>query len=126
MKEVGTMCSSREERQTSLALRKKTRKPYTVIQHSPIAGFRHHEAPLLWDALRPRLAVTVAREPNNSHDPDAAALFWRGHKLGYLPRGENFLVARLLECDRPISARIRRLLPNAERNLRIQVEVILH
>lgn len=120
------MSPSRKTKQTALDLRTGPSERDIVIQRSPIAGYRHHEAPLLWTALRPRLTVTMAREPLNSHDPDAVALFWRGRKLGYLPRGENFMVARLLEGDRPLSARIRRLTPTSDRNLRIQIEVLLH
>ena len=120
------MNPSRRTEQTFLDLRAGAPERDIVIQRSPVAGFRHHEAPLLWAALRPRLAVTMAREPLNSHDPDAVALFWRGRKLGYLPRGENFVVARLLEGNRPLSARIRRLIPTADSNFRIQIEVLLH
>ncbi len=119
------MTRAREKNQPSLALSKAPTRDI-VIQRSAIAGFRHHDAPFLWDALRPRLAITLAREPHNSHDPDAVALFWRGRKLGYLPQSENFVVARLLEGDRPLSAHIRRLTPQADRNLKIQVEVLLH
>ena len=112
--------------QRSLALFNRPSGRKVVIQRSPIAGFRHHEAPFVWAALNRRVPVTMAREPTNPHDSDAVALFWRGCKLGYLPRGENFVVARLLERERRLSARIRRLAPNAERNLRIQIEVLLH
>jgi hypothetical protein len=68
----------------------------------------------------------MAHEPFNAHDPDAVALFWRGRKLGYLPRGENFMVARLLESNRPVSARIRRLTPRSNGHPKIQIEVLLH
>jgi hypothetical protein len=81
---------------------------------------------MLLDALRPELPVTMAHEPRNAHDPDAVALFWRGRKLGYLPRGENVMVARLLESNRPVSARIRRLIPRTDGYPQIQIEVLLH
>lgn len=119
------MTQAKHKQQTSLAL-SKTPSRDIVIQRSAVAGFRHHDGPLLWHALRPRLTVTLAREPLNSHDPDAVALFWRGRKLGYLPHSENFVVARLLEGNRSLSARIRRLVPQADCNLRIQVDVLLH
>jgi hypothetical protein len=117
---------SRKNKQASLALHTGPSERDIVLQRSPIAGYRHHEAPLLWAALHPRLAITMAREPRNPRDTDAVALFWRGRKLGYLPRGENFMVARLLEGNRPLSARIRRLTPTADRNHRIHIEVLLH
>lgn len=97
-----------------------------LIQHSRLAGFRHHAAAELWPALRGRPPLSLAREPDNPHDPDAVALYWRGYKLGYLPRGENFVVARLLDEQRRLSARVERLSPRAEHNHRVALAVLLH
>lgn len=97
-----------------------------LIQTSRLAGFRHHEAPTLWQALRTHPGLTLGREADNPHDPDAVALYWRGRKLGYLPRGENFVVARLLDRNRTLSARIERLQPKAESNHRVRVQVLMH
>lgn len=95
------------------------------IQRSTLAGFRHHEAPQLWPALARRTPLTLEREADNPHDANAVALRWRGRKLGYLPRGENLMAARLLDRRRRLSARIECLDPEAERNARIGIEVIL-
>jgi hypothetical protein len=97
-----------------------------TIQHTTLSGFRHHEAPLLWAALRPRSLLTLEHEADNPHDPHAVILRWRGRKLGYLPRGENLVVATLLDRQRCLSARIERLSPNAACNARIGVEVLMH
>ncbi len=97
-----------------------------VIQRSRLAGFRHHAAPLVWSALRPGAALNLALETDNPNDPDAVAVFWRGRKLGYLPRAENLVVARLLARRRALSARVRRLAPAAEPNARLQLEVLMH
>jgi hypothetical protein len=99
---------------------------YITIQHTTLSGFRHHEAPLLWSALRPRSLLTLEREADNPHDANAVMLRWRGRKLGYLPRGENLVVATLLDRQRSLSARIERLSPNAARNARICIEVLMH
>ena len=98
----------------------------TVIQHSALAGFRHHEAARVWPALRGKDLLSLVRESDNPHDADAVAIYWKRRKLGYLPRGENFLVARLLDQERTLSARVRGLLPNAEYNRRVRVDVLLH
>jgi hypothetical protein len=95
------------------------------LQRSTLAGFRHHDAPRLWPALARREPLTLERELDNPHDPNAVALRWRGRKLGYLPRGENLVAARLLERQRHLCARIERLDPDAERNARIGIEVLL-
>lgn len=95
------------------------------LQRSTLAGFRHHEAPRLLPALSRREALTLEREADNPYDPNAVALRWRGRKLGYLPRGENLVAARLLDRQRHLCARIERVDPNAERNARIGVEVLM-
>ena len=96
------------------------------LQRSALAGFRHHDAPVLWPALTRRTQLTLRREEENPHDSNAVALLWRGRKLGYLPRGENLVAARLLERQRNLSARIERLDPHAEGNRRIRIEVLMH
>jgi hypothetical protein len=97
-----------------------------LLQRSAITGFRHHQAGDLWAALRTDALLTLKREVDNPWDPDAVALHWRDRKLGYLPRGENLVVARLLDRERNLSARITALHPGAGPNERIRVEVLLH
>jgi hypothetical protein len=96
-----------------------------VIQRSAVAGFRHHEAPLLWPTLRAGAPLDLVREADNATDADAVAVYWRGRKLGYLPRGENLMAASLLDRRRGLSARIQRLAPRAERNRRLCIEVLM-
>lgn len=97
-----------------------------LIQHTVLTGFRHHAAPRLWAALTPRTRLSLVREPDNPEDPRAVALYWRGQKIGYLPRGENLVVAQLLDRKRNLSARIERLRPDAQRNERIAIRVLMH
>jgi len=97
-----------------------------MIQRTTLSGFRHHEGPRLWPALRTKELLTLEREPDNPYDPNAVLLRWRGRKLGYLPRGENLVAARLLDHNRNLSARISALLPDAERNARIRLDVMMH
>jgi hypothetical protein len=96
-----------------------------VIQRSAVAGFRHHEAPLLWPALHAGAPLDLVREADNATDADAVAVYWRGRKLGYLPRGENLMAASLLDRRRDLSARIQSLAPRAERNRRLCIEVLM-
>jgi hypothetical protein len=97
-----------------------------LIQRSNLAGFRHHQACDVWPALRRDAFLTLERDTENTHDPDAVAICWRGRKLGYLPRGENFLAARLLERERRLSARVEGLRARALPNRRIRIAVLMH
>jgi hypothetical protein len=96
-----------------------------LLQRSTVAGFRHHEAPMLWPALRPGCLLDLVREADNASDSEAVAIYWRGRKLGYLPRGENLMAASLLDRRRGLTARIQRLAPKAERNRRLCIEVLM-
>jgi hypothetical protein len=97
-----------------------------VIQHSRLAGFRHHAAPRLWPALRSGTPLALSAEEDNPHDPDAVAVYWQGTKLGYLPRTENLVASRLLARHRGLSARVRRLVPEAEDDRRLELDVLMH
>jgi hypothetical protein len=97
-----------------------------LIQRTAVAGFRHHEAPMLWPALRPGSLLDLVREADNASDSDAVAVYWRGRKLGYLPRGENLMAASLLDRRRGLTARIQRLAPKAERNRRLRIDVLMN
>lgn len=97
-----------------------------VIQHSRLAGFRHHAAPRLWSALARGSRLSLQAERDNPHDPDAVAVYWRGAKLGYLPRSENLVASRLLARRRNLSARVRRLDPSAEHDRRLALDILMY
>jgi hypothetical protein len=96
-----------------------------VIQQSRVVGLRHHAAPALWPALHAGVPLVLAAETDNPHDPQAVAVFWRGCKLGYLPRTENLVVSRLLARHRTLGARVQRLHPDAPHDQRLWVEVLM-
>lgn len=96
-----------------------------IIQHSRLAGFRHHAAPRLWPALKSGTTLTLEAESENPEDPDAIAVYWRGSKLGYLPRTENLVAGRLLARDRSLLARVKRLVPDADANHRLLLDVLM-
>src|SRR5258707_15795436 len=83
-----------------------------VVQSSALAGFRHHAATEVWDELRVGDALVMAREADNPHDASAVSVFWRGRKLGYVPRRENAALAWGLDRGQPLRARISRLTPH--------------
>ena len=96
-----------------------------LVQSSPLAGFHHHAAAKVWRELRVGDALELAREPDNPHDPNAVAVRWRGHKLGYVPRRENGALAWGLDRGTPLRARISDLAehPNPARRVRFEVYV---
>jgi hypothetical protein len=94
-----------------------------LVQSSPLAGFRFHRAAEVWPELRVGDALELAREPDNSHDPSAVSVSWRGRKLGYVPRRDNAALAWGLDRGERLRARISRLAehPNPARRLEFEV-----
>ena len=77
-----------------------------MVQRSPLAGFRYHEAPRLLPQLRPGEPLSLLREPGNPHDRNAVRVEWQGHKLGYVPRRQNEALAWAMDTGQSVSARI--------------------
>jgi len=121
-----TRAKSSTQPSVNLSLGEELLRHPLVIQHSRLAGFRHHAAPQVWSALSRGSSLNLQTESDNPHDPDAVAVYWRGAKLGYLPRGENLVASRLLARRRSLSARIRRLVPEAEHDRRLELDVLMH
>ena len=95
-----------------------------VVQRSPLAGFRHYEAPAVWHDVRAGDRLELVREMDNPYDPNAVRIEWRGHKLGYLPRSDNSAVARQLDRGVALQASVARLVENRNRSVRLEVEVV--
>lgn len=96
-----------------------------LLQSSPLAGFQYYEGKALWEQMRIGDVLTLVREPDNSHDPLAVRVEWKGNKLGYVPRRENQAIARQLDHDNPLEARIVRLVKHRDPWKRIEFEVFL-
>lgn len=82
---------------------------HLVIQESPLAGFDHHKGHHVWPFLCEGATLRLIREATNPYDANAVAVYFRGDKLGYVPRRENAAVAQLLDRGHELDARIVRL-----------------
>ncbi len=88
-----------------------------LIQSAAVAGFRHHQAPTLFDQLRPGDTLTLRREPDNPFDRHAIQVLWQGQLLGYVPRRNNQALAWALDQNPQIGDPQLSDQRNAERNL---------
>lgn len=96
-----------------------------LVQSSPLAGSQFYAAGAFWTQLQIGDRLDLVREPDNRHDARAIRVEWRGHKLGYVPRAENRLVAAALDRGDRLSARISRLRDDANPWRRVEFEVFL-
>jgi hypothetical protein len=96
-----------------------------LVQDSPLAGFRYGEGAAVWPQMRMGDALSLVREPANSHDANAVRVEWRGYKLGYVPRRENAAVAWGLDRGAALRARVSRLVEHPNPAKRIGIEIYI-
>ncbi len=98
---------------------------HILLQDSPLAGFQYHAGRALWPQMRIGDALALIREPANPHDAKAVRVEWRGHKIGYVPRRENFDVARLMDGGQMLVARITGLSEGRDPWSRVRFEILI-
>ena len=96
-----------------------------LVQNSPLAGFQYYQGKELWEQMKVGDALSLIREPDNAHDPQAVRVEWNGHKLGYVPRAENEALAWAMDRGERVTARISRLQEHRNPRLRIEFEVLV-
>lgn len=98
---------------------------YVLIQESPIAGFQFHRGEALWSSLSVGQTVELVREPSNPHDANAVAVYVEKEQLGYVPRGENQVVAQMLDRGECLEASIVRLTDDESPWSRVRIRISL-
>jgi len=96
-----------------------------LVQSSPLAGYTYHAAPALFATLRIGDELALLREANNPHDSNAVSVYWREHKLGYVPRTQNATLAWAMDRGDAVVARVSRLQAHRNPRERIEFEVFL-
>lgn len=98
-----------------------------LLQRSPLAGFQYHAGETMWDQMKVGDVLSLVREPDNPHDPNAVRIDWRGQQLGYLPRLENSAVAAEMDRGGRVEARIAKLRshPNPWQRVLVDVHLVL-
>ena len=96
-----------------------------LMQTSLIAGFQYHQGEYFWKELTVGDKLQLRREPDNPYDENAVAIYWEGIKLGYLPRVENIVVARMMDKGQIINALIENKQKSDDPWERMTVEVWL-
>lgn len=78
--------------------------------HFTIAGFTYYDGSIVFNELKIGTELQLVYEPDNKYDPKAVMLCYGEHKLGYVPRGINSEISKLLEMGYNVfEARIQQL-----------------
>ncbi len=77
-----------------------------------IAGFTYYDGVDVFDKLKVGAEVLLKPEPDNKYDKYAVAIYFNGKKLGFIPRGTNKSISKLLNLGHNIfTAKINRINP---------------
>ena len=71
--------------------------------------------------------LLLARERENRFDPHAVAIYFNEHKLGFIPRGENELISKMLDLgyEKIFDCRVQRISLDAHPEKQVGVVVFL-
>ena len=85
-------------------------KPFAreiMLIECQIAGMIPRDVQTVEPDLVPGALLPLKREPENPHDPLAIMVFSEaGYHLGYVPRAQNEVLARLLDAGKLLFARL--------------------
>jgi len=88
-----------------------------------IAGFQYYEGQNQLKNLKENLPVTLKRQSENKHDFFAVEVYFGNHKLGYLPRSDNRIIARMMDQGLKLKATIRKINPDADPFWKVKIRV---
>lgn len=96
-----------------------------LLQESPIAGFQYYEGDAIWPSLHVGKSLSLVRESFNEYDGDAVAVYFRDHKLGFVPQSENRAVAQMLDRGESLEATISRVVNDSDPWERVRMSIFL-
>jgi hypothetical protein len=94
-----------------------------LLLDTVIAGFQYYQGEKVWRKLKTGESLRLIREPENPYDEMAIEVYWRGDKLGYIPRVDNSVIAQLMDRGTHLRARISWLNENDDPWDRVGVKV---
>ena len=97
----------------------------TYMYSGFIAGIQYYAASEIMAQLKEGLIADLVREPDNTYDYKAVAIYALGRKLGYLQRRHNLVLCNILDAGLPIYAEISRVNPEAVSYEQIRIRLYL-
>jgi hypothetical protein len=96
-----------------------------LLQESPIAGFQYYKGDEIWPNLGVGKRLSLVRESFNKYDGDAVAVYFRSHKLGFVPQIENRAIAQMLDRGERLEATISRVVNDSDPWERVRMSILL-
>ena len=97
----------------------------TALLKCYIAGYAYYQGERVINQLKPDLKLDLKREPENPYDNKAIAIYFENHKLGFIPRVNNKVIANIMDQKMPVFAKILKINPGNEVWDKVEVEVVM-
>ncbi len=95
-----------------------------IYLNSPhIAGFQYYKGQEIENEIKENDTLILKRETTNPHDFFAVEVFRDNAKLGYLPRSDNKVIARMMDQGVSLKAKIRNIDKDAHPFRRVKIRV---
>ncbi len=88
-----------------------------------IAGFQYYKGAELEKGLKENDILSLKRQAENPYDYFAVEVYCGNQKLGYLPRAENKIIARMMDQGVNLKAVIRKVEQEAHPYRRVKIRV---
>jgi len=75
-----------------------------LLLKTRLAGHLYYGVDKVYPYVRLGDALDLRREPHNPYDHKAVEIYWRGEKLGYIPKEDNSVIAHLLDRGEKLEA----------------------
>lgn len=89
-----------------LSMIREEAKPKLVIYTGYIAGIAYYELKSIYHYLSVGQSLTLRREGGNEYDSNAISVWFNGHKLGYVAKKDNTVLANLLDGEFSLKAEV--------------------
>lgn len=89
-----------------------------------IAGFQYYKGIAVENDLQENDLLDLKRQADNQYDHFAVEVYRGEHKLGYLPRTDNKMIARMMDQGVKMKAKIRAIDPEASPFRRVKIMVL--
>lgn len=95
-----------------------------IVLETKVAGTMFYEPEEFEPLLQINTVLKLLREPENPHDKFAIALLFENAKIGYIPRSQNEVIARLMDAGKEFTATVRNKQWYENSNeLKIEIEI---
>lgn len=91
-----------------------------------ITGFTYYDGALVFKHLKIGKSLKLKLEEDNKYDPRAIAIYYKEHKIGFIPRSENRIIYKLMKVGLIDNLRIiiQQINPQAEPEQ--QIRIVIH